>query len=610
MSQYNTGNSVPSSDMRDAWDNNATLDNFLNNNELTVTTRTGIERDSLAGIQKKAEDQREQIAVDGAAVVEDTRQNLIPLSRQYMTLADAQADIANIPEGSTTYYRSPDDSALAIEVINNEGVLSPTGRSMPSQMVVASVVQQANATDLRTDGLRTSAESAYPYEVLDNEGKLAFYLDENGGTNMPGGANSPEIYAGTLFSPNLSAVKESGDQFDVAEVDRNGRVFFATDLARGIKIYLGEPLHNHRGPLPGDFFAIGDSITAYGVAHSGANADGSSYAPCVRDQSWHAWASLFTNGRLRLAGISATGGYTVTQILNVHVPVAVQAGSTFCVVMGGRNDIVQGINLDSVTIPAFIQIFRTLRRAGIIPVVCTMSAQGNSSSNSRRVAEHKLNGWLRGYARRYSLPLVDLHRYTVNPLTGDWLPGLNQDVSHPTGAGAKIMGKALVAGMESWTAPVWPARADEQIATGLSLNQIPNPLFLNNDGNNPDGWTITQAGVSAVAPDSSVSGNFWSMTNQKAYLTLAVTPGDRLQFGLMLKKEGSSGFACYLVSGDSSSENYLAGIRDWKESIDDFAYFSYELTVPNNVNSVTVNISAGASQLSIAQLSLIKLTEV
>ncbi|MFV6715485.1 hypothetical protein ACNPHP_26335, partial [Klebsiella pneumoniae] len=47
---------------------------------------------------------------------EETRQNLIPLSRQYMTLADAQADIANIPEGSTTYYRSPDDNALAIEV--------------------------------------------------------------------------------------------------------------------------------------------------------------------------------------------------------------------------------------------------------------------------------------------------------------------------------------------------------------------------------------------------------------------------------------------------------------------------------------------------------------
>ncbi|STW65830.1 flagellar biosynthesis, cell-distal portion of basal-body rod [Klebsiella pneumoniae] len=49
---------------------------------------------------------------------DEVRQNLIPLSKQYQTLAAAQADIANIPEGSTTYYRSPDDIALAIEVMN------------------------------------------------------------------------------------------------------------------------------------------------------------------------------------------------------------------------------------------------------------------------------------------------------------------------------------------------------------------------------------------------------------------------------------------------------------------------------------------------------------
>jgi hypothetical protein len=57
---------------------------------------------------------------------DEIRQNLIPLSKQYMTLAAAQADIANIPEG-TTYYRSPDDSALAIEVINNAGRCSLPG---------------------------------------------------------------------------------------------------------------------------------------------------------------------------------------------------------------------------------------------------------------------------------------------------------------------------------------------------------------------------------------------------------------------------------------------------------------------------------------------------
>ena len=63
---------------------------------------------------------------------DEIRQNLIPLSKQYATLAAAQADIANIPVESTTYYRSPDDSALAIEVINTAGTLTATGRKIPA----------------------------------------------------------------------------------------------------------------------------------------------------------------------------------------------------------------------------------------------------------------------------------------------------------------------------------------------------------------------------------------------------------------------------------------------------------------------------------------------
>ncbi|WP_227648292.1 SGNH/GDSL hydrolase family protein [Klebsiella pneumoniae] len=70
---------------------------------------------------------------------DEIRQNLIPLSKQYATLAAAQADIANIPVGSTTYYRSPDDSALAVEVMNVSGTLQPTGRQMPSMFTFAGV---------------------------------------------------------------------------------------------------------------------------------------------------------------------------------------------------------------------------------------------------------------------------------------------------------------------------------------------------------------------------------------------------------------------------------------------------------------------------------------
>ncbi|GKQ21776.1 SGNH/GDSL hydrolase family protein [Klebsiella michiganensis] len=72
---------------------------------------------------------------------DEVRQNIIPLSRQYMTLAAAQADIANIPAGSTTYVRSQDGSALADEYLSDGATLTATGRRMPSQGSVDALIQ-------------------------------------------------------------------------------------------------------------------------------------------------------------------------------------------------------------------------------------------------------------------------------------------------------------------------------------------------------------------------------------------------------------------------------------------------------------------------------------
>ena len=64
VDEYNTGNPVPSSAMPDAWDNNATIDKFVNSTEMIVVTRTGVERDTMAGMQKKFDDQLTQQRVD------------------------------------------------------------------------------------------------------------------------------------------------------------------------------------------------------------------------------------------------------------------------------------------------------------------------------------------------------------------------------------------------------------------------------------------------------------------------------------------------------------------------------------------------------------------
>ncbi|MDZ5991931.1 hypothetical protein U4K77_09550, partial [Klebsiella pneumoniae] len=148
------------------------LDKVVTSTELKYIDRLGGEHYTVDGIK-----------AEGDKVVEETRQNLTPLSRQYMTLAAAQADIANIPDGSTTYYRSPDDSSLAIEVINNGGALQPTGRKMPSQAAVDDALAGVAALNLLI------ADSYLPHgyssAITDPDGNAAALINDNGGFEIP-----------------------------------------------------------------------------------------------------------------------------------------------------------------------------------------------------------------------------------------------------------------------------------------------------------------------------------------------------------------------------------------------------------------------------------------
>ncbi|EPD0249946.1 hypothetical protein ACR4WY_000286, partial [Escherichia coli] len=96
--------------------------------------------------------------------------------REFPTLAAAQADAdaGNIMVGSTAFYRSPDDSALAIEVINNGGTLEPTGRKMPSKKYVD------DAIDPYSPLLNiTQASEFFPPDEYKDSGVEEAILDEN-----------------------------------------------------------------------------------------------------------------------------------------------------------------------------------------------------------------------------------------------------------------------------------------------------------------------------------------------------------------------------------------------------------------------------------------------
>ncbi|HFE4479611.1 hypothetical protein G3W18_10850 [Klebsiella pneumoniae] len=166
--RYNTGNPRPSNSMKDLNDNALAYDDFMLSEEGTFVDRLGNQVPTLKGLS-------EIMRQAGESVVENTRKNLIPLSRQYMTLEAAQADIANIPKGSTTYYRSPDDSALAIEIINNGGTLEHTGREMPSQYALREPIKEAAHASQSPASAGVSAndiDDEYEYAIADRQGRI------------------------------------------------------------------------------------------------------------------------------------------------------------------------------------------------------------------------------------------------------------------------------------------------------------------------------------------------------------------------------------------------------------------------------------------------------
>jgi len=156
-------------------DNASRLDKLVNGPPQTITDRSGAPIKPWAEIQKESE-----------AKIENTRQNLIPLSRQYMSVVAAQADIANIPVNSTTYVRSLDGSSLADEYINNAGTLVQTGRKMPTQQEVSYLNKSVSGEIVSREKLIVGVsmpprESGYIIVFADESGKEVFGYRQSDG---------------------------------------------------------------------------------------------------------------------------------------------------------------------------------------------------------------------------------------------------------------------------------------------------------------------------------------------------------------------------------------------------------------------------------------------
>ena len=172
---------------------------------------------------------------------DEVRRNIIPLDKQRKDLAEAQADIANIPEGSTTYVRSPDDLRLAIEYMNIGGTLEPTGRVMISKLYVDSEVGKFNELIHEKDTVKSYLD------LQDDDGLIGLsVLDEGDGVGIQ--TEGMKLSPGEL-SNAAASIKESNSGNFFSVEDDDGLSLIAASVKGAFIGALDIPLKNEESSV-------------------------------------------------------------------------------------------------------------------------------------------------------------------------------------------------------------------------------------------------------------------------------------------------------------------------------------------------------------------------
>lgn len=568
-------------------------------------------RDGIANIQARQLANRTRVLKSD---VDKLNTSVMSDAKIYDSPEDAQAAINAGTETRQLFSVNSTITDYWVEQYENvNGIATPTGKKLVTAAFVEAVELMASTTDRRTRGLLTIQRNKRPVDFLSRKGERLFSINERGEKELPGRSFSDyfNIMRELIIGASTIRRPRPGYLFDL--VTGGMRLLAVRDDGNATLEYRGIPLETHIGLLQNTFGGFGDSLTDNGI-------DSGAYTA----RSWQMWASLLSDGKLRYVGQWATGGYSTADMIRVHLQPAIAAKPRFITFLGGRNDVIQKdsagnfrYSVDTVR-DNVKYILTSFRKAGIIPVVCSMAAQNNADP-ALKARENAINAFLRAYASQQGFPFVDMRAVTVDPLTDGWRDGYNgqlqdgsPDPSHPTALGAFHMGKALADALAPFMMPVYPQLAIANPVTADGPNAVINPLFLNTVNGQPTGWTVTGGSVE-ISTDPAVVGNVLTVTganNVSARVTqkIPVTPGEKRRFSCRVKFDvtQNAATACFLEANGAN----LAGLRPWNKSTDGFRTFSYDVVIPDGVAEVTLTIVANNAKTSVGQMGLLKLEAV
>lgn len=563
-------------------------------------------------------------ATAAAKAAEKARDEAEAFASQAESAAENEATFPTVAAGlagttSGQYFRVPQGTGSDISFIyylNNAGTAVAVAETVGAS-AIRTQAEKIAEVDARTKGLNTYEGENGETAFVDADGRVSFLINKNGDKTMYGKSNMTDVDVSTrlgIDKTEMLSAEESGYLW--AQVDKDFKCVggLRTDGKWEFygKVFTGE--QDLQASMKNKVWGLGDSLTANGWS---TNDQGASIPPYTNAKSWHTWGMAYSNGKIRYTGQSALGGITSAQIISGgYLAQALVSGADYCVVLCGRNDVNLGVNIDTVTIPSMITIFTQLQAAGITPIVCTMAAQSISDPVAypgQRARETRINSWLRAYASSHGLPFVDMHQATVNPLTGNWKPGYNQDVSHPTELGAKVMGKTFADTMSQWLAPSYPDSAQSISDPATSANKAVNPLFLDVTGGLPTAWTVDiPANASIITDDTTIIGNAFKLTSPtgttKAYQDITVAPNKKMgitfKFKVTDRVTGGLGYAFIEDRTNPAAIVRLGGVNRWAHEDPNFLYYHFDFTTGATTTTLRMNLQGFTCSMYLAELSV------
>lgn len=334
-----------------------------------------------------------------------------------------------------------------------------------------------------------SIGSGFSYTLAANSNKIIL------GTGTPTGGNTGDLWQGT-DTGNIY-LNTSGTWGFLAKA-----IMLQTEVAAAVALANGRKLAT-----------VGDSFIARGFLSNAGQLTQNAQNPIT-------WALALSNYPMSLMSQQAVGGSQISANgtgvkLLTQIQLAIAAGATDILYMGGVNDVINGVPLATMQ-SEFIIGLNAVLGAGLrmhVVVQPFFDSAYASYTVARQAQMMEFARWLLDqvavtYATR-NVIVIDAASYTVDPAsaTGSWKTNgtIAADRLHPRNVGAYYIGKAIAT---VWLArlPTWDRRirsnADNYgYSTDNSHSLLDNGLLVTTGGTpsgSGAGFTVTSNGATVT----------------------------------------------------------------------------------------------------------------